>query len=412
MLVKVKIKIKDFYDTFSTESRDNEVVNIKKQCFIKNEMGELSEIIGVIRKSNNDIYKYKFTKNKHIRCSDGHILKTEDNYKKLKDITMKDNIDVFNDDPIKLISKKFIKNSYVYDIALKEDSSHAYLTPNGLINHNTTIARILTSKNGILANPNENLLFINGSSKSTRGIKFVDEVIEPFLKIPPAGKDKQKVVLIDEADGLTSDAIDSLRGVINKYSSYGRFIFTCNYVSKISDPLMSRFSAATYEFKTVPVESVIEHCKKILVKEEITFDEKDLAHICKTLYPDTRKIIGVLQKHSKTGQLEVDRNAVLNNEKFIISSVVEMITSLNNKQQKTGVILGGIVKALEDQDVDYRNIYSELFSRKEIPANCKIVINRYANTHSDCFIPHMHFMSMCFDIGKTIQDYIKLTEGK
>ena len=60
MLVKVKIKIKDFYDTFSTESRDNEVVNIKKQCFIKNEMGELSEIIGVIRKSNNDIYKYFF----------------------------------------------------------------------------------------------------------------------------------------------------------------------------------------------------------------------------------------------------------------------------------------------------------------------------------------------------------------
>lgn len=273
----------------------------------------------------------------------------------------------------------------------------------------TTISRILCSKQGILNSPNDNLLFINGSAKSSRGIAFVDDIIEPFLKIPPAGNDKQKIVLVDEADGLTAQAFDSLKGVINKYSSYGRFIFTCNSVYKIPDPLMSRFGAATYEFKVVPMEYVVEHCKNILTKETIKFKDDDVEYVCKSLYPDTRKIIGSLQKNCKTGELLIDKNAVLNNEKYIISCVVELITlMLNNQSKKTGIILGNINKALQEQDVDYRNIYTDLFFRKEVPAYCKIIINKTADTHGECMNPNMHFLAMCYEIGKSITEYTKL----
>ena len=66
----------------------------------------------------------------------------------------------------------------------------------------TTLARILCSKHGVIFNKIDNVLVANGSAKKTRGISYVDEVIEPFLKNPPA-KDKYKVVFIDEADKLT-----------------------------------------------------------------------------------------------------------------------------------------------------------------------------------------------------------------
>ena len=106
----------------------------------------------------------------------------------------------------------------------------------------TTLALVLCSKNGVLFNRRDNLLMANGSSKKSRSIAFVDSVVEPFLKHPPAG-DKIKIVFMDEADNITSDAYDSWRGIIEKYhKAYARFIWTCNYVSKIPDPVQSRFT--------------------------------------------------------------------------------------------------------------------------------------------------------------------------
>ena len=45
----------------------------------------------------------------------------------------------------------------------------------------TTLARVLCSKKGVLFNKKDNLLEVNGSARKSRGIGFVDDVIEPFL---------------------------------------------------------------------------------------------------------------------------------------------------------------------------------------------------------------------------------------
>lgn len=66
----------------------------------------------------------------------------------------------------------------------------------------TTISLILSSPYGVLKNPDDNLLELNGSAQSSRGISFVENTIVPFLKLPPFGKDKHKIVFIDEADYL------------------------------------------------------------------------------------------------------------------------------------------------------------------------------------------------------------------
>ena len=133
----------------------------------------------------------------------------------------------------------------------------------------TTIARILASRRGVLNHPSDNLLEMNGSSKESRGINFVDQVIEPFLKIPPAGKDNFKIVFIDEADFLTDASFKSLRGIIEAYHEQNRFVLTCNYLSKIPDPVQSRFQ--TYMFKQMPIDFVVDYYKKMLDTENIKY---------------------------------------------------------------------------------------------------------------------------------------------
>lgn len=275
----------------------------------------------------------------------------------------------------------------------------------------TTLALILCSKNGVLQNKNDNLLMANGSSKKARSINFVDQVVEPFLKHPPAG-DKYKIVFMDEADNITGDAYDSWRGIIEKYhKAYGRFIWTCNYVSKIPDPVQSRFTP--YIFQQIPKEFVHGYSQSILKSENIEYDDKDITFIINQLYPDVRRIVNILQRSSWEGKLIVDRDSVVTKERVLISYVVEIISYIEKgDDKKIGTVINNIIDLLASQDLEYRNIYTELFFMKKIPAPAKIIVNKYSNSHQGCLIPHMHFMAMVFDVIKALQTYRKAVLGK
>jgi replication factor C small subunit len=276
----------------------------------------------------------------------------------------------------------------------------------------TTLALILASKQGVLFNKKDNLLTANGSSKKGRSINFVDQVVEPFRKHPPAGGDKYKIVFMDEADNITPDAYDSWRGVIEKYhKEYGRFIWTCNYVSKIPDPVQSRFTP--YIFQQIPKEFVEKYAKTIMASENIEYTDKDITFVVNQLYPDVRKIVNILQRCSYDGKLVVDRDAVVTSEKILISHIIEIVSLIaKNEENKIGAIINSIIDILAKQDLEYRNIYTELFYMKTLPAQAKIIVNKAANSHQACLIPHMHFMAMVFDIIKSLQAYKKAMMGK
>ena len=276
----------------------------------------------------------------------------------------------------------------------------------------TTLARVICSKNGLLMNKEDNMLFVNGSAKRTRGIGFVDDVVEKFLKHPPAGEDRYKVVFVDEADKLTTDSYDSFRGIIEKFQTgYGRFIWTCNYISKIPDPVQSRFTP--YVFKQISKEFVFDYCKTILLAEKIEHDDKDINFVVNMLYPDIRKVVNTLRKCSYDGKLEVDEEAVTTNEKRVIAFVTEIISHIETGQSsKIGACINGIIEILAAQEIEYRGVYSELFFHKKIPAPAKIVINEYSNTHQSCLIPHQHFMAMIFKMTKSLGDYKRAVMNK
>jgi len=269
----------------------------------------------------------------------------------------------------------------------------------------TTIARILTSKDGIIQNRFDNVLEINGSAKNSKGIKFFDEVVEPFFRVPPAGSDRHKILFVDEADGLTSDAFDSLRGMIEKYQiKYGRFIFTCNYINKIPPPVQSRFTP--YIFKQFPIEFVLTFCENVLTSECIEHDKKDVDYVVRLLYPDIRQIISKLQRFSLTGKLQIDKNNIATYEKTISALFIELVKFVMDEQKsKIGKNLNELINITDQNDVDFQNIYMQLFYNENIPVPVKIILNKYSKSHQGSIVPQMNFMSSVFESIQAMTKY-------
>jgi replication factor C small subunit len=272
----------------------------------------------------------------------------------------------------------------------------------------STLARILCSKNGIISSPDDNLLELNGSAKETRSINFVNEVIEPFLKVPPLG-DSYKIVFIDEADYLTDASFHSLRGIIEKYSEKARFVLTCNYLSKIPDAVLSRCTG--YSFKQFPIKDVIYYCDKILRDEGVNFpggpDNPALKYIIDNLYPDIRKIVNALQRCSTSGELKVNKDIVQTSEKTLVSLIMEVINFIqSNQDHKLNSCISSIVQLLtSNQDLEFRSVYVDLFNRPETPIPAKIIVNKFTNSHQDCLVPSMHVLAMVYEIIEILQKY-------
>jgi DNA polymerase III delta prime subunit len=275
----------------------------------------------------------------------------------------------------------------------------------------TTLAKIICSKEGILHNKRDNLLMANGSARSTRNIKFVDTVVEPFLKHPPS-KDKFKVVFIDEADKLTPDAFDSFRGIIEKYQvAYGRFIWTCNYIYKIPSALQSRFTQ--YKFKQISKDFIFNYCENILKNENIEFNEESINMLVNNLYPDVRQIVTTMAQCSLDGKLDVTEEDVITAEKIVIAHIIEIISLIENDQpKKIGREVKSVTDVIAETEIEYYRVYNELFFMEKLPAPAKIVINRYSLDHQNCLIPQMHFMAMIYDIIKALRDFKLARLGK
>lgn len=162
----------------------------------------------------------------------------------------------------------------------------------------TTVARIIINELGIQKN---DVRTINASSNN--GIANVRNNIESFVKT--AGLSKFKIVLLEEADGLSHDAQKALRSTIEDYVNFGvRFILTCNYPNKIIPALHSRMTAHIH-IQQLHKETVLERVAYILENENINVENIDYVyeHI-DTYYPDMRKIINSLQFSSGTGTLQ------------------------------------------------------------------------------------------------------------
>jgi len=135
--------------------------------------------------------------------------------------------------------------------------------------------------------------FIELNASDERGIDVVRGKIKEFARTAPLGKAEFKIIFMDEADALTSDAQAALRRTMEKYSKICRFILSCNYSSKIIDPIQSR--CAVFRFSPLTVEDVSEYLNMIIKNENVKIENDALEGLVHVARGDLRRAVNSLQ---------------------------------------------------------------------------------------------------------------------
>ena len=137
----------------------------------------------------------------------------------------------------------------------------------------------------------ENYLELNASDE--RGINVVRDKVKNFARTKSLGSVPFKVIFLDEADALTPEAQQALRRTMENYSSTCRFILSCNYSSKIIDPIQSR--CAIFRFKLLEKKDIEKIIQKISEREKLTITPEVTEMLYEGSEGDCRRCINLLQ---------------------------------------------------------------------------------------------------------------------
>ena len=136
-----------------------------------------------------------------------------------------------------------------------------------------------------------NLLEMNASDE--RKLESIRTKVKQFARTAPSPGTTFKVIFLDEADALTPDAQGALRRIMEQNAETCRFILSCNYSSKIIEPIQSR--CAVFRFRPLAEDQVLEMVTSVAANEGINLEEEAAVAIAHVSLGDLRKAITSLQ---------------------------------------------------------------------------------------------------------------------
>ena len=140
----------------------------------------------------------------------------------------------------------------------------------------------------------DNFTELNASDE--RGIDVVRGKVANIAETMPTGDNDFRIIFLDEADALTSDAQSALRRTMEKNTDNCRFILSCNYVSKIIPPIQSRCSV--YRFGRLNDEAIKSMMKYISKHEKLKINNEGMDALLYISEGDMRRAINTLQSAS------------------------------------------------------------------------------------------------------------------
>jgi len=186
-------------------------------------------------------------------------------------------------------------------------------------------------------------LELNASDE--RGIGMVREKVKKFSRF--AGLDTEipfKIIILDEADEMTSDAQTALRRIIEDTAKYCRFILIANNLSKIIEPIQSR--CVVFKFTRISNKEISSQLKFIAQKEKIKADEKGLETISDYADGDIRHAINILQAAASMGSIDIS------NVKSVIG-----LTKTKDVQDVLKLALDGKVSDAREKMIELIKVY-------------------------------------------------------
>jgi len=144
----------------------------------------------------------------------------------------------------------------------------------------------------------EYLMELNASDE--RGINVVRETVKTFARTRSIGQISFKILILDEADNMTSDAQQALRRTMERYTETARFILIANYSGKIIEPIQSR--CAPFRFTYLPREDLVNRVRDICEKESVQIMEEGIHAVLEVSEGDLRRTINILQAAASLGK--------------------------------------------------------------------------------------------------------------
>lgn len=253
----------------------------------------------------------------------------------------------------------------------------------------TTVAKALIRQ---IIKDSIDVLEINGSVET--GVDIIRDKIMSFLGTPPKASNI-KIVFIDECDYLSGNAFAALRATIEQpaynRNLKSRFIFTANFINKIPEPIISRFTV--FHLNAMPEVDMINRCKEILSEENVTYDETILVKIIKDNYPDMRSIIKILQSASSNGQLLLTN--VYNNSKDVINTIANVINASNYEEAQYMV---NKCREIVTDEIDAQELIKELLDQYISNLHIHHIMLKYYNMASLALIPRHTVIGMIYEI--------------
>lgn len=184
----------------------------------------------------------------------------------------------------------------------------------------TTIAKALCEEVGC------DYLVINGSDEN--GVDTIRVKIKSYASSMSL-LGGRKVIIIDEADYLTTNAQAILRASIEEFSGNCSFIFTCNFKNRIIDPIHSRCTVVDFKIngsKAKMASYFFKRVEWILEQENIPYEKEVVAAIITKYFPDNRRVLNELQRYSVSGSIDKGLLASVSDVQL-----TELINSLKGK---------------------------------------------------------------------------------
>jgi replication factor C small subunit len=214
-----------------------------------------------------------------------------------------------------------------------------------------------TAAAGVIANyvlqENKEGNFLELNASDDRRLEVVRTTIKDVATSMKSGDVPHKIILLDEMDGMTPDAQNALKRLMERYSSNVRFIITCNHRHKIIYPLQSR--CANYRFNRLKWETIEWVLKSIIDKENLNCDhsDKEMESFIKAMQGDLRRAITHFQASVNSNTpLTIQINNMMEPYNNILDAVLN--SNHNLALEKTHTLL--------DTSVDMKTVCVNLHS--------------------------------------------------
>jgi DNA polymerase III delta prime subunit len=167
-----------------------------------------------------------------------------------------------------------------------------------------------------------------------------------------------RVIILDEADYLPALSQAALRNVIETYSLRTRFILTCNYIERMSSPIVSR--CATFKIEPPSKEEVAGKLIEILNTLKVEYALNDIIFVVNSYYPDIRKIINYAQQYT------IENKLIFGSDESIKNDYKEQLIDLLKKHGEKN-IFNEIRQLIADAAFsNYDEVYRHLFDSVDV----------------------------------------------